>query len=178
MNRVHRWWVAGLTCLVLAGVPAAHAKEGKKERGVLRAERAGWMLGMYVGEQKGSPYPFVLQLDEASDARNKGVKVGDEIIRFDDQEIYSLKLLFDRATSLRAGRYVKFWVRRGVETHQFELRVPRNPGAVPEEGKEKASNKGDKGDKTEGDQAENGEKPKKKKKKNPIVIKPIPTDNP
>ena len=67
MTRFNRWLIAGMACLTLAGIQPSQAKS-KKERGVFHAERAGWMLGMYVGEQKGYPYPFVLQLDQESDA--------------------------------------------------------------------------------------------------------------
>jgi C-terminal processing protease CtpA/Prc len=136
------------------------------------------MLGMYVGEEKGYPYPFVLQLDEQSDAKQKGIRTGDELIRFEEEEIRDLPSLFEKATKLRAGREVPLWVRRGSQTLQFRVRVPRNPGAPPATDKDKASEKkSEKPDEKADASADGDKKSKKSKKKGPVVIKPIPTDN-
>ena len=156
--------------LTLAGAGAVRAadKGDKKPRGTFQAHRAGWMLGMYVGEEKGQPFPFILQVDEKSDAKLKGIRAGDELIKFDNLDTnLSLQRVFDRANELRPGKMITVWVRRGSQTLRMELRVPRDPGASAEAS---AKKEGDK------DAEATDEKDKKKKKKDrPVVIKPIPS---
>src|SRR4051812_26257450 len=67
MDRVTRWLVAGAALAAVAAPMAAHAKGAS----YLRAERAGWMMGMYVGEKKDQPFPFIIQVDKAGDAYRK-----------------------------------------------------------------------------------------------------------
>jgi C-terminal processing protease CtpA/Prc len=128
---------------------------------------------MYVGEDKLHPYPFVIQVDPNSDAKLKGVRSGDEIIRFDNDEVISVRRLFERIGGLRAGREVSLWVRRSGQTIQFRLNVPKNPTAAPDA--EQASDK--KPDEKASAEGAEGEKKARKKKKPPVVFKPIPADN-
>ena len=168
MNRVTRVWVTGAAVLALGAPLAAYAA---KPAVYLKAERAGWMMGMYVGEKKQAPYPFVLQVDKGSDAYIKGLREGDEIIRFNGNETTPLWRLFDDVNRSRPGREMTIWVRRGAETHRFFVRVPKDPGAPPVE-------KVTKKKPAEGEEsAENADgKEKKKKKKPPVVVKPIPAE--
>jgi predicted metalloprotease with PDZ domain len=162
-------WLAVLAAVTLTG--AAGARD-KNEKYVLYAERAGWMLGMYVGEKKDHPYPFVIQVDKDSDAALKGIQPGDDIIRFEGQQPYSLRWLVDRVKDTAPGRQVTVWVRRGAETRRFFVIVPRNPAGPPAAKAEKPAKK-PKPDET----ADPGEdKEKKRKKRPPIVVKPIPPD--
>jgi C-terminal processing protease CtpA/Prc len=182
MQRILSRALAGALTVALAGVvlapTAARAADDdtpKRKRGTFQAQRAGWMLGMYIGEQKGFPYPFVLQLDDTSDAKAKGIRVGDELMRLNDEEVRSLPNTFEKALKLRPGREVKVWMRRGSQTLPFEIVVPTHPGSA-DAGKEKTKN----GEKTaaEGEEGD-GKKPKKAKKKGgSVIIKPIPADNP
>ena len=162
MNRLTAWLIAGVTA---ATATAAFAQDGKKPRGTFQAQRAGWMLGMYVGEEKGQPYPFVLQVDPKSDAHRKGLRSGDEIMRFQDEEAAPLWRVFDRVNKLRAGKEVTLWARRGSQTLQFQVRVPENPGAAPVDKPEEKKD----GEKTK-------DEGKKARPKKPVVIKPIPTE--
>ena len=182
-----------LTILALAGaaalgVVAAHAADKpKKQKGTLEASRAGWLMGMYVGEDKNNFYPFVIQVDKDGDAFAKGVREGDEIIRFDGQETSPIQRLFRNADSIYPGHEVTMWVRRGVETYHFDFRMPKEAHLSPEQRQAKEAEadkkskkndkkqaKSDKNDKSGTD--ENGDDKGKKKdpKKGPIVIKPIP----
>ena len=173
MNRWTRGLVIGVAALATAG--AAHAqKEPKKEKGVYRATRAGWMMGMYVGEAQGSFYPVVFQVDPKSDAAFKGIKAGDELYKFDGLETNPLWRIFDKANSYRPHKEVVIWVRRGAETRRFWVRVPKEPGAAPAETAEEKPAKEKDGESAEGE----GDKKKKSKKKPPVVIKPLPSDNP
>lgn len=168
MNRVTKVWVAGATALALGAPVAALAQKAL----LLKAERAGWMMGMYVGEKQQSPYPFVLQVDKASDAYIKGIREGDELIRFNGMETMPLWRVFDEVNRARSGREMTIWVRRGAETRRFFVRVPKDPGAPPGE-KVQAKKKSD----GEESAAEGDEKDKKKKKKKPpVVVKPIPAE--
>jgi C-terminal processing protease CtpA/Prc len=191
MKRVSAWLVIG--SVLLAGsvafaaddkdsTPAEKApkeKKPKKANGTLEAQRAGWLLGMYLGEGRGQPYPFVTQVDPDSDARKMGVKAGDEIIRWQEREIQSLQRIFDEVNGLKPGAHVTFWVRRGVQPIKFELRVPKEPGAPGSEASEKKK-KGEEAKAKDGEEKKDGESAdgeKKKKKKSPIVVKPIPSDD-
>jgi C-terminal processing protease CtpA/Prc len=161
--------LSALTALALAAacLPAT-AQEKKKEKATyLRAERAGWMMGMYVGEKRSSLYPFVIQVDRDSDAFAKGIREGDELVKFNGIESNPLWRIFDEVNRQRAGREVALWVRRGAETLRFFVRVPQDPGAPPSDKVEKAK-------KPEEPEGEAGKK--KPKKKPPIVVKPIPPD--
>lgn len=165
---------AALALGALAAPSAGEAKE-KKDRLTLRAQRAGWILGMYVGEERAQPHPFVLQVDPASDAKAKGVRPGDELIRFDDLETDPLWRVFERANELRPGKEVHAWFRRGVQTIRVTLRVPKDPGAAAsEKSDEKAKEAKEKGEKGAESGEQTAEDKKKKKKKPPVVIKPIP----
>lgn len=170
MKRTTVWLVAGLAIAAL--VPALAAEKKEREKGTLQAQRAGWMMGMYVGEEKGQPYPFVLQLDPDCDAKAKGVRTGDELIKVDKQETTPLNRLFDRVNGLRPGKEIEVWLRRGAQTLRLDVRVPKNPGAPDADQNAKSSKKKD------DDQAgADGKKDDKKKGKNkgPVVIKPIPS---
>lgn len=171
MNLFARWLLTGVAMLIAAGASAA--EDGKKKRGQLQANRAGWMLGMYVGEERGQPYPFVLEVAPKSEAKIKGIRAGDELIRLNDQETSPLKEAFERANRLRPGRYVDVWVRRGVQTIKVELRVPKTANAAEANAKDKDGDEEEKNGKEAGE----GKKKKKKKKRGPVVIKPIPAEN-
>ena len=187
MQRIFSRALTGALTLALAGVVLAplaaraadddspNPKRKRSTRGTFQAQRAGWMLGMYVGEQKGFPYPFVLQLDETSDAKAKGIRVGDELMRVNDEEVRSLPSIFEKALKMKPGRELKLWMRRGSQTLQFDVVVPKHPGS-PDAGKEKQAKDGDK-DATTGEEGD-GKKPKGKKKSPGVIIKPIPSDNP
>jgi S1-C subfamily serine protease len=175
MRRPMRFAV--LTALTVGAMLASkplHAQQAteKRGRGTFQAQRAGWMLGMYVGEERGQPYPFVLQLDEKGEARKRGVRTGDEIIRFQDEETRSLPELYERVKRLKAGREVKIWLRRGSQTLPVELVVPRNPTAAPASPDEAAEQEERK--KAEAGEAE--DKGKRRKRRPPIVVRPIPAD--
>lgn len=177
MKRANRWGIGVVTALAAVSLAAprnARAEDSKKkQRGTVQAQRAGWLFGMYLGEERGHPYPFVVQVDEGSEARLKGVRQGDEIIRFDGEEVNQLNRLFERGNSLRPGKEVAFWVRRGVEPIQIKIRVPKDPGAAPSTDREKLTRK----DKDQSSEASaDGKKKEKEKKKPPVVIKPIPAD--
>jgi hypothetical protein len=186
MHRSFSRALAGALSLALAGVAlapvavrAADEAPNKRKKGTFQAERAGWMLGMYVGEQKGFPYPFVLQIDETSDAKGKGIRVGDELMRLNDEEARNLPSIFAKAQKLKPGRDVKLWIRRGSQTLPFEIEVPKHPGSA-EAGKEKKAAKDAEKAEADGEGAEgaDGKKKVKKKKKGGVVIKPIPADSP
>jgi predicted metalloprotease with PDZ domain len=172
MTRSIGWLLAGALVLgatASPGVSFAKDKE-KKDRLTLQAQRAGWLLGMYIGEEKAQPNPFVVEVDPKSDAKIKGIRPGDELIRFDGMEADPLWRVFDRANELRPGKEIQVWLRRGVQVIRVSLIVPKSPGAAPaEKGEEKAEKKTDPGT---DDQAADDKK--KKKKKSPVVIKPIP----
>lgn len=175
MKLATRWGIGIITALAavsLAAPRSAGAEESKKKKGTVQAQRAGWLFGMYLGEERGHPYPFVVQLDEGSEAKLKGVRQGDEIIRFDGEEVYQLNRLFDRGNSLRPGKEIVFWVRRGVEPIQIRMRVPKDPGAAPTSDRQSLKPK----EKDQSSEASADEKKKKEKRKPPVVIKPIPAD--
>lgn len=189
MNRVSRLLLG--TALLLAVVPviaadtdkekpeetkpekkAEKVEEPKPERkkGVYQADRAGWLMGMFIGEDNANAYPIIFQVSPKSEAKEAGIRAGDEIMRFNEDSAVPLKRLFERVNDTRPGRLVKLWIRRGGQTLHFTIAMPENPGATPEE--EAAAVKPKKGD----DEQAKDEK-KKKKKKAPVVIKPIPADN-
>ncbi len=168
MKTFARWLITGVAVLIATGASAA--EDGKKKRGQLQANRAGWMLGMYVGEERGQPYPFVLEVAPNSEAKIKGIRAGDELIRLNDQETSPLKEAFERANKLRPGRYVDVWVRRGVQTIKVELRVPKTANAAEDSANAKEK------DEKDGEDAGDEKKKKKKKKRGPVVIKPIPAE--
>lgn len=189
MNRVSRLLLG--TALLLAVVPvfaadsdkekpedakpekkAEKAEETKPERkkGVYYADRAGWLMGMFIGEDKANQYPIIFQVAPKSEAKEAGIRAGDEIMRFNDDSAVPLKKLFDRVNETKPGRQVKLWIRRGGQTLQFAISMPENPGATPEEEAAAVKTK-----KSDDDQAK--DEKKKKKKKAPVVIKPIPADN-
>lgn len=168
MNRVTRVLLAAAAITVLGAPVAAFAQ---KKALLLKAERAGWMMGMYVGEKAQNPHPFVLQVDKASDAYRKGIREGDELIRFNGYETTPLWRVFDEVNRTRPGREMTIWVRRGAETLRYFVRVPKDPGAPPGEKVEASKKK-------EGEETAEGtdDKNKKKSKKKTIVVKPIPAD--
>ncbi len=173
--------LAGVTALGAVAHAADDSSKGKKrEKGTLQAERAGWLMGMYIGEEKNNFYPFVIQVDKKSEAYDKGVREGDEIIRFDGEETSPASRLFNRANNIYPGHLVVMWVRRGVDTYHFELAVPKDlrlspeERAAKEEAKAKKSKKADKKEAGADDSADGKQGKKKDKNKGPIVIKPIP----
>jgi hypothetical protein len=175
MNRVTRSLLAAALIAVIAAPAMAGDGETKKKKNrsgeaVLTAERAGWMMGLYVGEEKQKPYPFVIQVDRASDAYLKGIREGDELIKFDGLETQPLWRVFDQVNRTRPGREITLWVRRGAETLRYFVRVPKDPGAPPGERVEKPKKT------DEPATGEDGMEKKKKKKKPPVVVKPIPPD--
>ena len=169
MHPIYRYMAAGLVSLCAA---AACAQEDTRRRGTYQAERGGWMLGMFVGEEKAKPYPFVTELEPKSEAKKKGIRVGDELLRFQEQETRPFSRIFEQYNKLKPGRMVKVWVRRGGQQLRFDLTVPRDPGSSGEEEKVAKEKDGEK----DGESAE-GEG-KKKKKKSPVIIKPIPAPEP
>lgn len=171
MNRVTQFVLAGAALLALNAAAPAHAKKAT----YLQAERAGWMMGMYVGEKKDTPYPFVIQVDKDGDAYRKGIREGDELIRFNGLETMPLWRVFDEVNRSRPDREIIIWVRRGAETRRFFVRVPKDPGAPPGGREEVKKPKDD--EKPAEDGSTDGKEGKKgKKKKPPVVIKPIPSD--
>jgi hypothetical protein len=172
MNRVTGFLLAGATLLALTGARPAHAKKAT----LLTAERAGWMMGMYVGEKKESPYPFIIQVDKDSDAYRKGLREGDELIRFNTFETNPLWRIFDEVNRIRPDREVIIWVRRGAETQRFFVRMPKDPGAPPgDKGGDATATDKKKTDDQSADASDDKNK-KKKKNKPPVVVKPIPAD--
>ena len=154
MEKPMRWsfvLAAGVAGLLF--LPADAAKKGTFE-----ADRAGWMLGLYVGEEKGKPYPFVLDIDKTSDAKKKGVRVGDEIISIEEMKSKPLKPLYEAANKLKPGKQITMWIRRGSQELMLQFQVPRDAGSATAEEPEKKPEE------------------KKPKKKKPIVFKPIPVD--
>lgn len=173
MKRFTSWLMAGVLAGGFVMAPVASQAKGKKDRLTLQAQRAGWLLGMFLGEQNAQPNPFVLKVDPDSDAQIKGVRPGDELIRFDGFEANPLSRVFERGNELRPGKEVQVWFRRGVQTIRVSLIVPKAPGAEPAEKDDKAE-KSDKKDKDANTDEQPEEGKKKKKKKSPVVIKPIP----
>jgi S1-C subfamily serine protease len=131
---MRRW--TGLLLLsaavAVSGIARADDAPAHK-KGLLVPQRAGWMMGMYVGEEKGQPYPFITNVDPQSDAKKRGIRPGDELIRFDGQEVNSLPRMFEHAMGMHSGKQVEVWVRRGAQTLQFQVRVPKDVGAAPAE---------------------------------------------
>lgn len=167
MSRIlHGCLAVGVALAVSGGAWSA----GKSRRADLVAERAGWYLGLYLGEERGAPYPFVLEVPGESEGARVGIRPADEIVRVGEEEVRSLKDLLRDGEKLRKGRRVELWIRRGSQTLQFVLVAPdparaQKPGTA--EGVAQSPEKDDPGKPEDG-------KAKKKKKKSPIVIKPIP----
>src|SRR3982751_2257532 len=103
MNRISR--LLSGTALLLAVVPviaadsdkekpeepkaekkAEKVEEPKPERkkGTYYADRAGWLMGMFIGEDKANQYPVVFQVAPKSEAKEQGIRAGDEIMKFND----------------------------------------------------------------------------------------------
>src|SRR5687768_17012380 len=101
MQRIALFALAALVAGAALSTPAMAADKEKKDRLTLKAQRAGWMLGMYIGEQNSHPHPFVLKVDPDGDAAKKGIRPGDELIRFDGLETDPLWRVFERANGLR-----------------------------------------------------------------------------
>jgi C-terminal processing protease CtpA/Prc len=163
-----RVWLACVAIGLVAGSARGDEPE-KKQRGVFQAERGGWMLGMFVGDEKGKPFPFVTDLDPQGEAKKRGVRAGDEIIRFQDEEVQDFPRMFADANKMRPGQRVKLWVRRGAQSIPIEFTVQKpKPVVDPAPGAAEA--------KADGDAGKSGEdgKKKKKRKRGPVVIKPIP----
>lgn len=180
MRKVMGWLVVGAAVAAATGIPTRSFAKEKKSTLLLAPQRAGWMLGMYVGEEKTKPYPFVIQVDADSDAKSKGIRQGDELIRFDNEETTNgLNHIFDRVNKMRPGSDVGLWIRRGSQTLQFQVRVPKDPGAAGSDKPADKSTKEAKGkdakDKGSDDQASTDDKKTSKKKKAPVIIKPIPS---
>lgn len=170
MHRVALCALAAMLTGAVIAAPAQSADKEKKDRLTLKAQRAGWMLGMYIGEQNSQPHPFVLKVDPDGDAAKKGIRPGDELIRFDGLETDPLWRVFERANGLRPGKEVAVWFRRGVQTLRVNVTAPKTPGLEPtEKSEDEAKSKG-----KQADSENSGEEKKKKKKKPPVVIKPIP----
>lgn len=172
MKRFTSWLVAGVLAGGFLMAPVATQAKGKKDRLTLQAQRAGWLLGMFLGEERANPNPFVLKVDPDSDAQIKGVKPGDELIRFDGLEANPLSRVFERGNDIRPGKEVQVWFRRGVQPIRVTLIVPKAAGAAPADKPEK-DEKAEKKDKDAGTEEQPADS-KKKKKKSPVVIKPIP----
>jgi len=170
MHRVSLFALAAVVAGTMVSAPVSAADKEKKDRLTLKAQRAGWMMGMYIGEQKSQPHPFVLKVDPDGDAAKKGIRAGDELIRFDGLETDPLWRVFERANEVRPGKEIQLWFRRGVQTIRVSLTVPKAPGQEPSEKVEDDAKKKDK----QADSENSAEDKKKKKKKPPVVIKPIP----
>ena len=56
MKRFTSWLIAGVLTAGLVLVPSAGFAKGKKDRLTLQAQRAGWLLGMFLGEQNAHAY--------------------------------------------------------------------------------------------------------------------------
>lgn len=160
------WLAVAVACICAVPARAEETSRPERKRGTYQAQRAGWLMGMYVGEEAAKPYPFVTEVDPKSEARRKGIRPGDELIRFEDQETRPLARLFDEVQRLRPGKRVTLWVRRGGQTLRFELSVPRPESQAARADDEKSAEKDE--------DAKKSEKEQKKKKDRPIVIKPIP----
>lgn len=176
---MRRFAVVALAATLAASFAPAVLAKSKKikspiKRGTLKAEKAGWLLGMYVGIEEGKPYPFVIQVDRASDAKMLGIKPGDELIRWEGKETMPLWHLFDMVNDMPTGQYGALWIRRGAETLHYDMRIPRERNAPPAEDQDTASSKEDKGD---SDKSSGDKKSKGKKKEGPVVIKPIPGED-
>lgn len=172
MKRFTSWMIAGVMTAGVLMFPAPGSAKEKKDRLTLQAQRAGWLLGMFLGEERAQPNPFVLKVDPDSDAQIKGIRPGDELIRFDGLEASPLNRVFERGNELRPGKEVQLWFRRGVQPIRVSLVAPKAPGAAPADKPEK-DEKAEKKDKEAGTDEQPAEG-KKKKKKSPVVIKPIP----
>ncbi len=171
MRRRELLW--GAVGLVTLGGSAMAQEAPKRPKGTLQAERAGWMLGMYVGEEKGLRYPFVTQLDPKGEAATRGLRAGDELMRVDDEEVNDLGRLHRKIIEMRVGDRVEIWVRRGSQTLRFELRVPKNHAPLSEEAQKAEEEKAQA--KKAADAKKSEEKKKSKKKRGPVIIKPIDT---
>lgn len=124
--------------IALAAAALLIAAAPVQARGELYAEKGAWVLGMFVGEGAGHPYPFVVRLQDKSDAKIRGVRPGDEIMRIDGDDSRPFKRHFERLSRFKPGRMVEIWVRRGSQTMKFDLRIPKGkPGesASKDEGK-------------------------------------------
>lgn len=133
----------GLVLGALAGTlaaGAAHAADGEapppprehEERRGPPADVTGWIYGMYLGENAASFYPYVIEVDPRGVARSVGIRRGDEIVRFQDREIRSLRELHRAMSELRVGDRVRLLVRRGAQMIAFEFVVPPDATASPE----------------------------------------------
>lgn len=142
--------------LIAAALLAAALATGVQARGTFESERGGWMLGMFVGEARQHPYPFITKFQNGSDARAKGLRPGDELLKVDGQESRPFKPLFDRVNKYRPGKLVSVWVRRGSQTIKVEFRAPRTSGAG-----------GDDGDKEKKPDTAKPAEP-------PVVVQPVP----
>ena len=181
MRKVMGWLVVGAAVAAATGIPTRSFAKDKMSTHQQTPQRTRRKQGKNEGEEKTKPYPFVIQVDADSDAKSKGIRQGDELIRFDNEETTNgLTHIFDRVNKMRPGSDVGLWIRRGSQTLQFQVRVPKDPGAA---GSDKPSDKSTKEtkskdkdkDKNSDDQASTDDKKNSKKKKSPVIIKPIPS---
>ncbi len=174
-------WLAAWSAVFLATAVAGGIRaddKGGGSKGKLRAERAGWMLGMLIGEERAQRFPFVTKVDPKSDAFLKGLKEGDEIYRFEDDPVDDLPEFFDRVQKVKPGRSVSLWVRRGGQTLHFDVIQPKPQTEAEADAAANADGKKGSDAKGKSDEGEKSDKKDKKdkKKRPPVVIKPVPVD--
>jgi C-terminal processing protease CtpA/Prc len=170
---MHRWMIWMFAGMV-AAASFAPAVDAQGIRGVeFVAQRLAPILGMSVGEHRNRPHPFVVEVEEKSEAQIKGLRPGDELIRLNDRPIQSLQRLTEDIKRLRPGQQAQIWVRRGALNLRVDLTVKRIPKAEPVENDEDDEDEEDRPRRSEEQPKDEG-KNKKKDRKPPVQVKPLP----